>query len=451
MIQKTGFPSRTLQAYGVQDLDRHPRLRGLPEALRRELRVAATVFPFRVNDHVLEALVDWDRVPEDPIWQLAFPGRGMLEADDFARIEALLDRQAPREEIQAVALEIQARMNPHPAGQRELNVPHLDGRPLPGMQHKYRETVLFFPSQGQTCHAYCSYCFRWPQFVGVKELRFASRQAESLAEYVRRHPEVSDVLLTGGDPMVMRTAVLRRYVEPLLEVESVRTIRIGSKALAWWPYRFVSESDADDLLHLFEEVVASGRHLAFMAHFSHPVELAPAVTRLALRRIQDTGAVVRSQAPLIRRVNDDPRVWAEMWREQVRLGVVPYYMFVERDTGATAWFGVPLARALAVFQEALAATSGLARTVRGPSMSATPGKILVEGVAEHEGQPVFVLKFLQGRDPAWTNRIFLARFDAGAHWLDELQPVPAGEFFFAEGMRRLRATGRPLWAGSPAG
>ncbi|NIP15323.1 MAG: lysine 2,3-aminomutase, partial [Pseudomonadales bacterium] len=70
------------------------------------------------------------------------------------------------------------------------------------MQHKYRETVLFFPAAGQTCHAYCTYCFRWAQFVGIDELKFASRQADSLVAYLERHPEVTSVLITGGDPLV---------------------------------------------------------------------------------------------------------------------------------------------------------------------------------------------------------------------------------------------------------
>jgi L-lysine 2,3-aminomutase len=93
--------------------------------------------------------------------------------------------------------------------------------------------------------------------------------------------------------MVMSTEVLRRYVEPLLEIESVQSIRIGTKSLAFWPYRFLTDRDADDVLRLFEKVVASGRHLALMAHFTHPQELGPPVVREAMRRVRDTGAVIR--------------------------------------------------------------------------------------------------------------------------------------------------------------
>ncbi|MCB9597122.1 MAG: lysine 2,3-aminomutase, partial [Sandaracinaceae bacterium] len=238
---------RTFRAFGRKDIDRIPQLAQLSPEQRDVLRAVAHVLPFRVSSHVLEALIDWSRVPEDPIYQLTIPQPGMLDARDLDRMVDLVRREAPRDAITAAAREIQLRMNPHPAGQLRLNVPTLDGERLEGMQHKYRETVLFFPSQGQTCHAYCTYCFRWAQFVALDELKFASRETESLTAYLRAHREVTDVLLTGGDPMVMKTKVLRRYVEPLLEpgLEHVQTIRIGTKAPAYWPYRFVTDPDAD--------------------------------------------------------------------------------------------------------------------------------------------------------------------------------------------------------------
>ncbi len=151
-----------------------------------------------------------------------------------------------------------------------------------------------------------------------------------------------------------------------------------------------------------------------------------------MKRLLDAGAVIRCQAPLIRKVNDDANVWAQLWRKQVQLGMVPYYMFVERDTGAKAYFEVPLARAYKVFTEAYSQVSGLCRTVRGPSMSASPGKVLVDGITEVGGEKVFALKFLQGRDPSWVNRLFFAQYDPKATWLDGLKPAFGEERFFFE-------------------
>jgi KamA family protein len=438
--------SRAFRVYTQRDLTRIPQLAAVPEFEQRAMAAVARVFPFRVNSYVVDELIDWSDVPNDPIYQLTFPQPGMLDAADLERMLALSAAGAPRNAVLAAAREIQLSMNPHPGGQLDLNVAQLDGEPVAGIQHKYRETVLFFPASGQTCHSYCSYCFRWPQFVGLEDLKFAGRDVESLIAYLRRHPEVTSVLITGGDPMVMKTEVLRRYVEPILEanLEHVESIRIGTKSPAYWPQRYVTDADADDLLALFDEVCAAGKHLALMAHFSHPRELETAVAERAVRRIQRTGATIRCQAPLIKHVNDEPEAWAAMWRKQVRLGAVPYYMFIERDTGPKHYFEVPLARGLEIFHEAYNSVSGLGRTVRGPSMSTTAGKILVDGITEYHGEDLFVLKFLQARDPDWAGRPFFARFDPKATWIDDLRP-PLGEdeFFFEPQLRQLENAQRP--------
>jgi L-lysine 2,3-aminomutase len=413
------------------------------------LEAVSAVLPFRVNSYILDELIDWTDIPNDPIYQLTFPQAGMLAHRDFLRIQDLVVSGVSSAELQRAVHEVQSKMNPHPAGQRELNVPIIDGELLPGSQHKYRETILFFPSQGQTCHAYCTYCFRWAQFVGIDDLRFANREIATLLGYLHAHTEISDILFTGGDPMIMSTGVLRRYIEPLLDpqLEHLTSIRIGSKSLAYWPYRFLSDRDADDLLHLFEQVIKSGRQLAFMAHFSHPRELETTAVQQALRRIIDTGAVVRCQAPVVRHVNDNAEVWATMWKRQVQLGAIPYYMFIERDTGPKHYFEVPLNRAYRIFSSAYSQVSGLARTVRGPSMSATPGKVLVDGVTTIGDEDVFVLKMIQSREPDWSNRIFFARFDSQAGWLDQLEPAfGEHEFFFEPYLRAMKeGSWMPSW------
>ena len=403
------------------------------------MRVVSAVLPFRTNRYVTENLIDWDRIPDDPVYRIVFPQKGMLEDGDFRRMADLLLREAPAQEVAHAAAEIRARLNPHPAGQQEFNIPSDEGEVFEGLQHKYRETVLFFPSQGQTCHAYCTFCFRWAQFIGEKELKISSKDADGLHRYLAAHPDVSDVLFTGGDPMIMKTRVMEGYLRPFIDdpaLGHVQDIRIGTKALTFWPHRFVHDDDADDLLRLLDDVVRSGRHVAIMAHFNHWQEMRTDVVREAIRRIRSTGAVIRSQAPLLANINDDPDVWAQMWREQVRLGIIPYYMFVERDTGPRQYFEVPLVRCWEVFRGAVQQVSGLGRTVRGPSMSSTPGKVEVLGVQEVAGEKVIVLRFLQGRDPDWVGRPFFAKYDPDAMWLDQLEPAfGADSFFFEDGLR----------------
>jgi KamA family protein len=413
----------SFRAYTARNLHEIPQLAGRSEDDLLEMRAVAAVLPFRTNRHITDELIDWDDA-DDPIYRLTFPAPEMLDPADLATMTKLLRDDASPERVQAEARDIRRRLNPHPGGQLSLNVPGGE-HPIDGLQHKYHETVLFFPGPGQMCHAFCTYCFRWAQFVGEPDLRMACNDPQVLCGYLRRHPEVSDVLLTGGDPMIMRTEVLARFVEPLLEggLDTVRTIRIGTKAISHWPYRFVTDPDAGELCRLLERVVGSGRQLAVMAHYSHPRELAPAVAGEAVRRIRATGASIYAQAPLIRGINDDPGTWTRLWRTGLDLGVVPYYMFVERDTGPRNYFEVPLARGWQIFREAWSQMSGLGRTVKGPVMSATPGKVLVDGVTEVAGRRVFALRYVQARDPELVGRPFFADFDPRATWFDQLTPA----------------------------
>jgi L-lysine 2,3-aminomutase len=184
-----------------------------------------------------------------------------------------------------------------------------------------------------------------------------------------------------------------------------------------------------------------------MGHYNHPRELSTPVAQAAVRRIRSTGAQVRMQSPLIRRVNDDANAWAELWRTGVNHGAIPYYMFVERDTGPQQYFEVPLVRAWEIFRDAYQQVSGLARTVRGPSMSAFPGKVLVDGVAQVAGERVLALQLLQARNAEWVRQPFFARYDPRATWLDQLEPAFGESRFFFEregtpvSVRRLAVVG----------
>ncbi|HEX3778650.1 MAG TPA: lysine 2,3-aminomutase [Pseudonocardiaceae bacterium] len=402
-----------------------PQLQRLDPQLRRDIEVVSAVLPFKVNNYVLDELIDWDAAPDDPIYRLTFPHRDMLPDAMFDEIAALLDRDADKAELRAAVARARLHLNPHPGDQLEANVPMIGAERANGLQHKYRETVLVFPSQGQTCHSYCGYCFRWAQFIGDAELRQAMPGPQTALRYLADHREVSDVLFTGGDPLIMSTDRLRAYLQPLLQpgFEHIRNIRFGTKSLSYWPYRFTTDDDADDLLDLFELATRAGKHVAVMAHLSHGGELRTEAVESAIRRIRDTGAVIRAQAPVVHHVNDDPAVWSDMWRRMTNLGVVPYYMFVERDTGASQYFQLPLRRAVDIYREAIAAVSGLERTARGPVMSASPGKVVIDGIAQLAGNDVFCCRFLQARDAGWVGRPFFAKLDEHAVWFDDLKPA----------------------------
>lgn len=422
------------KAYTLNNYKDIPQIAFLDEEQIFDIEVVGRVFPFKTNNYIVDQLIQWEDVPYDPMFILNFPQREMLMPVHYDEVATLLRKGAGEGAVERTVNRIRMQLNPHPAGQIEHNVPTYQGEVLYGMQHKYRETILFFPKAGQTCHAYCSFCFRWPQFTNMSGLRFAMQEVELLTDYIRAHREVTDVLITGGDPLVMSTKRFREYIIPLLkaDIPHLNSLRIGTKSLSYWPYRFVTDDDAAGLLDIFREVVRSGRHLAFMAHFNHPRELHSGIVREAIARIRGTGAEIRTQSPILHNINDDQSLWADMWREQVNLGCIPYYMFVVRNTGAQHYFGVPLVRAWEIFRDAFSQVSGLARSVRGPSMSAMPGKVQVLGVSEIMGRRVIALTMLQGRNADWVLRPFFADYDERAMWLDDLKPAFDAEAFFFE-------------------
>ena len=238
--------------------------------------------------------VYWSNVSDDPVFRLTFPQPEMLQSQHMDRILRLMDHIdcesiAGRETVRKEAIAIRKHMNPHPAKQKELNVPSItrrgsDGQPqrvrVPGVQHKYKETMLFFPSEAQWCHAYCTYCFRWAQFTEVgSEQQFKSMDVDLLTQYITENKQLTNILFTGGDPAVMKTKLWEKYLGAIIdpkqqrEMEHLSTIRIGTKSLTYWPYRYTHDEDADDFLRLLERCTRSGKHVTIQAHFAHPQEL----------------------------------------------------------------------------------------------------------------------------------------------------------------------------------
>jgi KamA family protein len=437
-------PNERYKAISLQSLDKvaekHPQLKPHLD----DIKLSGLIFPFKASPYYVDELVDWEseNLRDDPFYRLIFPTMDMLIPEHQEKLRKAKEEGDPAKLIKVVA-EIREDLNPHPAGQKELNAPKKQD--LTGVQHKYSETVLVFPAAGQTCHAYCTYCFRWAQFIGDDELRFAQKEAKYLFDYLEEHTEVSDILMTGGDPMVMKTKSLAQYLEPFTDpnfLPHVRNLRIGTRSLSFWPQRFTTDADADELITLLRRVrEEGGRHIAIMAHLSHNRELSTEKFQAAVDRIQkEAYATIRSQSPIMAGINDNSEVWAEKWRKEVSMGIIPYYMFMARDTGAQQYFNVPLYKAQRLYSDAIRNCSGLIRTARGPSMSCTPGKVEVTGVEEIMGHKAFVLRFLQCRDESWIGRVFFAKYDENAIWYDDLEPLPGMELPWNE-----QGLPKPLW------
>jgi KamA family protein len=420
--------------YTLHNFKSIPQINKLSEQDILNIEVVGHILPFKTNNYVVDELIDWNDFHNDPMFILNFPQKGMLPQKDFDYMARLLKSGSSKEIIRKEANAIRKNLNPHPAGQMEYNIPELNGQKLLGLQHKYDETILFFPSQGQTCHAYCTFCFRWPQFTNMKEIKFSMKDSELLIAYLQQHKEITDILFTGGDPMVMKASIFDAYISKILDanIDHLQTIRIGSKSLSFWPYRYLTDEDANEMIAIFEKITRAGKNLSFMAHFNHPRELNTPAVKKAIQQIRNTGAIIRTQSPILKHINAHGDTWAKMWKKQVILGMVPYYMFIARDTGSHDYFGIPLVEAWRIFRKAYIQVSGIARTVRGPSMSCTSGKIRIVGLSQIKGEKIITMEFIQGRNSDWVAKPFFAKYDPQAQWIDDLQPAFDSDNFFYE-------------------
>lgn len=326
-------------------------------------------FAFRSNDYYL-SLIDWDD-PADPIRRIAVPHPMELEES------GVLDPS--RESNYTVA---------------------------PGLQHKYRETALMLVSD--ICGTFCRFCFRKRLFMGRGAE--VTRDVTEEIEYIRNHPEITNVLLTGGDPLIMATAKLEPIVAAIRGIEHVGIIRIGSKMPAFNPYRVL---DDPALLEMIRKYSTPEKRIYIMAQFNHPRELTPQAVE-ALDLLLSAGAIVVNQTPILRGVNDDPAVLAELFRKLSFIGVLPYYVFQCRPTLGNRTFQVPVEESYAIIEAAKAQVSGLAKRARFVISHAT-GKIEVAGLTD---EYVF-FKYHQAADPERIGAVMVFRRNPEALWFDD--------------------------------
>ncbi len=361
----------------VKDLN---QIEGLSPDERERLRPVSQEYVFRANEYYLN-LIDWDD-PDDPIRQLIIPREE--ELSDWGKLDA------SDEEAVTVAR---------------------------GVQHKYHDTVLLLCNE--VCGAYCRYCFRKRLFMNDND-EVTNDISEGL-RYISEHKEITNVLLTGGDPLLMSTRRLREIFTQLREIPHVRIIRLGSKIPAFDPYRILTD---DELLATFREFSTPTKRIYLMAHFDHPREL----TQVAIEGIDAAlrnGVICANQCPMIRGINDDAEILAEMYSKLSYIGCPPYYLFQGRPTAGNEPYEVPIVQGWQIFQDALAQGSGLARRARY-CMSHESGKVEILAIDENH----IYLRYHQAKDVRDVGRFMICRRDDEAFWLDQLEPVD--EFNYAE-------------------
>lgn len=347
-------------------------IEGLASTDRGRLEEVSHRFNFKTNQYY-NSLIDWSN-PNDPLRLIVIPHESEL-AEDYGAMDASAE---------------------------------VDYTVVRGMQHKYSKTALMLVSR--VCAAYCRFCFRKRLFTDDNH-ETTHDLTEGLT-YLREHPEIESVVLSGGDPMMLSTPLLERILVSLGAIAHITTVRIDTKILAFNPFRLLDDASLVDLL----KTVSQRGHFRIyvIAHYSHPRELTPESER-AIGLLQMAGVSVYNQMPLLKSVNAEPEVIAEMSSRLAHLGVTPYYVFVPRPVTGNKRFALPLREAWEIHRAAMARCSGLAKTAK-LVMSHRTGKIEVVGFTGSQ----IVLRYHQAPDDKIHGRILIADTRGGEMWLDDL-------------------------------
>jgi lysine 2,3-aminomutase len=251
--------------------------------------------------------------PNDPIWRQAVPDK--LELNDPV---CMVD----------------------PLNEENLS-------PVPNLVHKYPDRALFLVHN--QCAVYCRFCTR-KRKVGTKGMVVNDETRKAGLEYLRKTPKIRDVLLSGGDPLLLNDARLKNLLDELRAIKSIEIIRIGSRVPCTFPMRVTKKLAS--LLKRYQPLYIN-------THFNHPDEITPE-SATACNRLADAGIPLGSQTVLLKGVNDSPEIIKELMQKLLLIRVKPYYLFQTDMTQGTNHFRTSIEQGLEIMQNLIGHTSGLA-------------------------------------------------------------------------------------------
>jgi KamA family protein len=354
----------------ISELD---NLVGLTSKVRNAMEMVCDTFPFRSNEYYL-SLIDW-KDGHDPLRRIVIPDSSELNGG------GCLDPSCEK-----------------------------DFTRKPGLQHKYSQTGLLLLTD--VCGGICRFCFRKRLFMGNE--RETVKDVSEGIDYIREHIEITDVLLTGGDPLTLETSTLESILRQLREIDHVNIIRIGSKMLAYNPYRILNDPDLHSVLSRYS---TPEKRVYLMAHFNHPRELTE-VSISAAHELQKAGVIVVSQTPILNGINSEPEIFTELFRKLSFAGISPYYIFQCRPSIGNRIFQVPVEQSYEIIQKSWQACSGLAKRARFVMSHAT-GKIEIVGKSANQ---VF-MRYHQSADPANIGKFMVFRSNPVARWFDDYRHI----------------------------
>jgi L-lysine 2,3-aminomutase len=410
----------------------------------KERELFIKVYRFLATKHVLNA-INWNNFAEDSIFQLVFPQPGMINAttvEEYSKAET-------EQEKERIVEEYTKKTNPHD-GKQKLNKPWFDNEQgeleiVEGSQHKYPQCQLIFDKTTQNCFAFCSYCFRHAQVRGDHDM-FIQEEIGQVHEYMKLHTEITDLIITGGDAGYITADRFEKYITPIIEdpdLSHIKTVRLGSRALTFHP-ELILTSSYNRMLELFRKLNDNGIQLVWMAHFSTPREILNLSTIAAIRRLRAYGVVIKSQSPIMNHislfmdetgkvdVDRSAQNWIDLGNILAMLSIGFHSMYCARPRGEHHYFTAPLAGINKVFSKVYRSLASINRPSRYISMTSSAGKISMLGTVEINGETVFALKFNEGRNMEWLDKVYLVQYDENENTIEKLKPYAAGKHFYED-------------------
>ena len=336
---------------------------------KEQIEQVAQIHPMRVSPYYL-SLINWED-PHDPIRKMALPS---LEESN---LDGVYDTSGEAENTK-----------------------------MPGLQHKYAETALILATN--RCATYCRHCFR-KRLVGLPTEEILKR-FEDAADYIANHKEINNVLISGGDPLVLCNEVIETFLERLTKIEHLSFIRFGSRTPVTLPSRF----NDPELLAIFKKYSQIDRRLYVVTQFNHPREITPQSVN-AVSKILNAGVLLSNQTVLLRGVNDNPETLATLMERLVSIGVAPYYVFQCRPVKRVkSQFQIPICEGLRIVEEAKAKCNGHSKRFKY-AMSHKTGKVEILGIMNGE----IYFKYHEAKNRENLGVMFKRRVDEKAGWLDD--------------------------------
>jgi lysine 2,3-aminomutase len=290
---------------------------------------------------------------------------------------------------------------------------------MPGLQHKYSQTALILSTN--RCAMYCRHCFR-KRMVGLSNHELLQR-FDDAAEYVKQNKSINNVLISGGDPLVLPTSIIAKFLDMLTDIDHLSFIRFGTRIPVTLPDRIIKD---DDLVGLLSKHSLASRRIFLVTQFNHPREITDKSTQ-AIDRLIRSGIIINNQTVLLKGVNDSPECLANLQNSLVGVGVNPYYVFQCRPVKRVMHhFQVPLHRGYEIVEGARKMLNGHSKRFKY-IMSHKKGKIEIVG---KKGDEIF-FKFHQARNPKNMGKFFSRKINAQSGWLYDFGEKPTYETNFA--------------------